>query len=123
MSKELEIRFENFSTSVRDYCRKCKWDLINRECIKQLIRSSGSVSSNYIEAAECLGKADEMMHIRICLKEVKESRLWMNLILTYNNEVLEIDKALLIDEGFRIQRILGKILTKLTLKNPLSGKS
>jgi hypothetical protein len=55
MSQELEIRFSNYAKSVRDFCRKLKWDLINVVYIRQLIRCSSSIGANYIEASDDLG--------------------------------------------------------------------
>jgi len=40
--------------------------------VKQVIRSSGSVGANYIEANESLGKKDFALRIRICRKEAKK---------------------------------------------------
>jgi len=37
------------------------------------------VGANYIEARESLGKKDQAMRIRICRKEMKESRYWLQL--------------------------------------------
>lgn len=73
MSKELEDRFHLFAKGVRDFCRKVKWDTINAEYIRQVIRSSGSVSANYIEASDDLGKADEKMKLKISRREAKET--------------------------------------------------
>jgi hypothetical protein len=56
MSKELEDRFHNYAKAVRDYCTKIKWDAINKEYIKQVIRSSGSISANFTEASDDLGR-------------------------------------------------------------------
>ena len=42
MSKELEDRFKNYARAVRDFCTRVEWDIINKEYIKQVIRSSGS---------------------------------------------------------------------------------
>ena len=47
--------------------------MINKEIARQLIRSSGSVGANYIEANESLGRKDFAMRIKICRKESKES--------------------------------------------------
>jgi four helix bundle protein len=46
----------------------------NIEDVKQVIKSSGSVGANYIEANEALGKKDFRMRIKISRKEAKESR-------------------------------------------------
>ena len=92
MSLELENRFDKFGKDVRDFCIRCKKDVINLEYIKQLVRSSGSVGANYIEAVENLGVADERMKLKISRKEAKESAHWLDYILTYNDEQLEVER-------------------------------
>jgi four helix bundle protein len=113
VSKELEDRFHKYAKAVRNYCTKVKWDVINKEYIKQVIRSSGSVSANYTEASDDLGKADEKMKIKISRREAKETIKWIDLILTYENTELEVEKAKLIDEGEQIRKILSAIINKL----------
>jgi four helix bundle protein len=78
-----------------------------------LIRSSGSVGANYIEASDDLGKLDEKMKIKKSRRESKESIHWLDLILTYENDELEKERAGLIDEADQIKRILSAILNKL----------
>lgn len=113
MSKELEDRFQNYARAVRDYCTKIKWDVINKEYIKQVIRSSGSVSANYTEASDDLGKSDEKMKIKISRREAKETIKWLDLTLAYGDESLEKLKVTLIDEGEQIRKILSAIIIKL----------
>ena len=113
MSQELEDRFQNFARAVRDYCIRLKWDIINQEYIRQMIRASGSVSANYIEAADDLGKADEKMKLKIARREAKETIKWFDLSLVYGNEDLEKLKLQLIDEGQQIRKILSSIIIKL----------
>lgn len=93
MSKELEDRFHNYAKAVRDFCTQVKWDIINKEYIKQVIRSSGSVSANYTEASDDLGKADEKMKLKISRREAKETLKWLDLILVYGNGELEKEKT------------------------------
>jgi len=52
------------------------------EYMRQLIRASGSVGANYIEASDDLGKLDEKMKIKISRREAKESIYWLQLIVT-----------------------------------------
>ena len=113
MSKELEDRFHNYAKTVRDYCTKIKWDVINKEYIKQVIPSSGSVSANYTEASDDLGKADEKMKLKISRREAKETTKWLDLTLTYDDVSLEQLKIHLIDEGEQIRKILSAIIIKL----------
>jgi len=83
MSQELEDRFESFARSVRDFCQKLKWDAINLEYIRQLIRASASVAANYVEASDDIGKADEKMKIRISRREAKGCAGFLRLVLLY----------------------------------------
>ena len=113
MSQELEDRFHKYAKAVRDYCTRIKWDIINKEYIRQVIRSSGSVSANYTEASDDLGKADEKMKIKISRREAKETLKWLDLTLTYENPELEKEKQTLLDEGSQIRKILSAIIKKL----------
>ena len=47
-----------------------------------MVRASGSVAANWIEADEALGKKDFLMRVKICRKESKESRLFLRLVDT-----------------------------------------
>ncbi|MFT3824100.1 MAG: four helix bundle protein [Chitinophagaceae bacterium] len=113
MSKQLEERFLGFALRVRNFCQQLKWNVINQEYIKQLVRCSGSVGANYIEASDDLGKQDERMKIKISRREAKESLYWLSLVLIHENAELEQEKLALIDEGTQIVRILSSILQKL----------
>lgn len=113
MSQELEIRFHQFAKKTRDFCLKLKWDIINSEYIKQLVRSSGSVGANYIEASDDLGKLDEKMKIKIARREVKECIHWLDLILTYEKKELDEERIILMDEADQIKKILSAIINKL----------
>ena|SRR3979411_606039 len=113
MSKELEVRFFNFAIRVRDFCRKLKWDVINLEYIRQLIRASSSIGANYLEASDDLGKGDERMKIKISRREAKESVYWLGLVLTYDDKELEMERLALIEEEIQIKKILSSILMKL----------
>ena len=92
---------------------KVKWDIINQEYIRQMIRASGSVSANYIEASDDLGKADAKMKLKIARREAKETIKWLDLSMTYENHELEKIKLDLIDEGQQIRKILSSIIIKL----------
>jgi len=76
---DLEERTFQFAKRCRDFVKKLPRTISNIEYGRQLIRSSSSPASNYIEANECLGKKDFVHKIKICRKESKESRLWLRL--------------------------------------------
>lgn len=107
---DLEERCLNFTKKVRDYVKKLPRTISNIEYGKQLIRASGSVGANYIEANESLSKKDFKMRIKISKKEAKESRYW--LILTEPSKENQKEKEELIQEAIELMRIFGSIIEK-----------
>jgi four helix bundle protein len=79
---DLEDRTLAYAKRVRAFVKKLPKTIANIEDIKQLVRASGSVGANYIEANESLSKKDFIMRIKICRKEAKESRYWLKLMIS-----------------------------------------
>jgi four helix bundle protein len=77
---DLEDRTFLFAKEVRTFIKDIPRTVASIEDTKQLVRSSGSIGANYIEANESLSKRDFLMRIKICRKEAKESRYWLQLI-------------------------------------------
>src|SRR5262249_48599179 len=71
---DLEERTFRFAKQVRAFVKRLPRTMANIEDVKQVIRSSGAVGANYIEANEALGKKGFRMRIKICRKEAKETR-------------------------------------------------
>src|SRR5258707_10633563 len=86
--RDLEERTFRFAESVRAFVKQLPRTLSNIEDVRQLVRASGSVAANWIEADEALSKKDFLMRAKICRKEAKESRLFLRLVdvgMTKNN--------------------------------------
>ena len=109
---DLEDRTLNFARKVRIFIKKLSKTIGNIEDGKQLIRASGSVGSNYIEANEALSKKDFIMRIKICRKEAKESRYWLRLIDPYDELEQESERKGLENEASELMNIFGSILRK-----------
>jgi four helix bundle protein len=109
---DLEDRTLEFAKNVRNFVRKLPKTATNYEDISQLVRSSGSVGANYIEANESLSKKDFAMRIKISRKEAKETRFWLLLIDTSGSELLELSRKKLIQEATELMNIFGAILKK-----------
>ena len=109
---DLEERTFQFAKVVRLFVKTLPKTIANIEDGKQLIKASGSVGANYIEANESLGKKDFMMRIKISRKEAKESAYWLRLI----NETNDLDNTKeaksLIQESNELKMILSSILEK-----------
>ena len=109
---DLEDRTLVFAKNVRSFAKKIRRTIANFEDSKQLIRASGSIGANYIEANEALSKKDFKLRIKICRKESKESRYWLKLIDLESNEKLEYARNVLIQESTELMKIFGSILVK-----------
>jgi four helix bundle protein len=109
---DLEDRTLKFAQCVRDYIKKLNKTIANIEDSSQLVRASGSVGANYIEANEALSKKDFVVRIKISRKEAKESRFWLKLIETNGDTILEKQRNELIQEATELMNIFGAILRK-----------
>jgi four helix bundle protein len=109
---DLEPRTFEFAKDVRAFVGRLNKSSANFEDGKQLIRSSGSIGANYIEANESLGKKDFSMRIKICLKEAKESRYWLRLLDTQQDSELQKERERLENEADELLKIFAAILQK-----------
>jgi four helix bundle protein len=114
MSKQydLEERTFCFAKNVILYVRQLPKYVSTLEHGKQVIRASGSVGANYIEANEALSKKDFIMRIKICRKEAKESAYWLRLIVETNDEQYKREGENLINEATELKKIFSSIILK-----------
>ena len=110
--RELDERTFQFAKQVRAFIRVLPRTISNQEDIRQLVRASGSVGANYIEANEPLGKNDFRMHIKISRREAKESRFFLRLVETRGDAESEQTRTELIQESLELIRIFSAILNK-----------
>ncbi|MCB1063101.1 MAG: four helix bundle protein [Verrucomicrobiae bacterium] len=109
---DLESRTEKYAKDVRVFVKKLPRTISNIEDVKQLVRASGSVAANYIEANEALSKKDFLMRIKICRKEAKESGLFLRILDTGNEKSSDDQRWTLNDEARQLTKIFGSIITK-----------
>lgn len=72
----------------------------------QLFRSATGVAANYAEATEAESRKDFIHKLKVAMKELSESRIWLKLI----GESEYIEKAKLgnlIDESLQLTKILS----------------
>lgn len=109
---DLEERTLQFAQRVRAFVKQLPRTIANIEDVKQVVRSSGSVGANYIEANEALSKKDFRMRIKISRKESKETRYWLRLLYTDGDPDLEKERTALITEATELMKIFGSIVHK-----------
>ena len=107
---DLKERTLEFAKRVRNYVRNLPKTLSNIEDARQLIKASGSVGANYIEAEEALSRKDFVLRIKISRKEAKESGYWLELTEPKEEQLME--KHNLIKEATELTKIFGSIVEK-----------
>ena len=110
---DLEERTFKFALDVRLFIQDLPKSIGNKEDGKQVIRSSGSVGANYIEANEKLGEKDLKYRLRIARKEAKESMYWLRLLLEVNQNIDKEENKRLMNEAFELRKILSAIVNNL----------
>ncbi|HEX9664720.1 MAG TPA: four helix bundle protein [Patescibacteria group bacterium] len=77
-------RTANFGEDIINFCKRLENNVINRELIRQLVRSATSIGANYAEADGAESKKDFKHKIAICKKESKETKHWIRMISAAN---------------------------------------
>jgi len=101
-----------FAKNIGAFVKKLSRSIANIEDGRQLVKASGSVGSNSIEANESLSKKDFIMRIKICRKEAKESRYSLRLVDRNDDHEQEKDRDALIFGVTELMNIFGAILQK-----------
>jgi four helix bundle protein len=109
---DLEERTYLFAKRVRRFVKRLPRTVANEVDVRQVVRASGSVGANYLEANGALGKKDFLMRLKISRKEAKESVYWLRLIDTGTDPSVEQERCELIQEGTELMKIIGAILRK-----------
>ena len=109
---DLEERTFQFAKSVRLLVKSVPKTIANIEDSKQVVRSSGSVGANYIEANEALSKKNFMMRVKICRKEAKESAYWLRLLIETNDLLEKLNFEGLMQEAIELKKIFSAIIVK-----------
>jgi four helix bundle protein len=109
---DLEGRTFKFAQNVRAWVKELKPSIVNQDDIRQLIRSSGSVGANYIEANESLSKKDFLLRVKICRKEAKESEYWIRLLDVSLDDNSKLRQQVLLQEATELRKIFGAIVEK-----------
>src|SRR5213594_4153247 len=108
--RDLEDRTFLFAESVRAFVKRLPRTISNTEDVRQVVRASGSVAANWIEADEALSKKDFLMRVKICRKE--ESRLFLRLVDTGLSKNSLAAGETLASEARELTLIFSSIISK-----------
>jgi four helix bundle protein len=110
--RDLQERTFAFAESVRAFVKQLPKTISNTEDVRQLVRASGSVAANWIEADEALSKKDFLMRVKICRKEPKESRLFLRLVDAGLTKAIASTRDTLANEARELTLIVSSIISK-----------
>jgi four helix bundle protein len=104
---DLGERFLDFADRVCCVVEALPDSRIGRRIADQLLRSGTSPLGNYEEACAAESRRDFVHKMRVCLKEVRESRAWLR--LTARRKLVKAERLEdLIDESDQLARIIGQ---------------
>ena len=105
--EELSDRLIDFAVRAGQLADALPDTRFGRHISGQLVRSSSSPAPNYEEGCGAESKADFAHKLSICLKELRESRLWLRMAL--RAKLLPETQLLpLLEESDQLSRIIGK---------------
>jgi four helix bundle protein len=105
--EELEDRLLDFAARVGKVVDALPDTRLGRHIAGQLVRSGTSPAPNYAEACAAESKRDFIHKLGIALKELRESRTWIKLILKADL-LPESRMSPLLDETQQLCNIVGK---------------
>jgi len=106
-SDELLDRLIDFAARIGKVVDALPDTRMGRHVAGQLVRSGTSPAPNYEEGCAAESRADFIHKLSICLKELRESRCWIRLII--KTEMLpEYRMGELLDECNQLSNIIGQ---------------
>jgi len=105
--EDLEERLLEFAARVGKVVDAMPDTRLGRHVAGQLVRSGTPPAPNYAEACSAESKKDFIHKLGIALKEIRETRVWLQLIV--RAELLPPGRRqVLVDECEQLNRILGR---------------
>ncbi len=80
-SSKISERLLDYGAVIVKICSKLNRTAVGRHIGGQLLRAGTSAGANYEEACGAQSRADFIHKLHIVLKELRESKYWLNLIL------------------------------------------
>lgn len=116
---KLEARLIDFAVKIIKICESLPKTKAGNHITGQLVRCGTSPAPNYGEAQDAESRADFIHKMKICLKELRETRVWILLIKEAELIKKLINLDYLIDESNQLISIFVKSIKtpKTNMKN------
>jgi four helix bundle protein len=117
--QDLSERLLEFAVRVGKVVNALPATRLGRHIAGQLIRSGTSAAPNYEEGCAAESRADFVHKLSICLKELRESRFWIRLIVQ-SKLLPEMKMAGLLDECTQLCKVIAQSI--VTAKKNMAKK-
>jgi four helix bundle protein len=114
-ANELEERLINFAVRIINLSGKLPKNVAGKHIAVQILKFGTSPAPNYGEARGAESKADFVHKLKIVLKELNETLIWLKII----RESKLIEKGLLsdiVDESYQLSKIITTSIKTLRSK-------
>jgi four helix bundle protein len=78
---DLQERMIDFAVQIIRLCDQLPRSYVGRHLANQLLRSGSSPAAHYAEARGAESRKDFVHKLKICLKELNESSVWLEIII------------------------------------------
>jgi four helix bundle protein len=103
---DIEERLIEFAVRVIRLCEQLPRTIAGRHVAGQLLRSGTAPAAHYAEARGAESISDFVHKLKICLKELNESRVWLKIILRSEMQ-LKARLVPLVQENDELCRIIN----------------
>lgn len=117
---DIEERSFVFAVEVINTTKKLPRNQANQVVVYQEVKAVTSINSNIVQGRAGVSRKDFINHYRIALKEAKESKRWLQMLVK-TNQMCRDELAKLIGENDEIIRILVSSI-KTALENDKNEK-
>ncbi len=119
---DIERRLLRFAAQASSVIDALPDNRMGRRIASQLVRSASAPLSHYAEACASESRNDFIHKLSIALKELRESSVWIELIIEAQLEVDDGEVSSLLDECRQLGNILGKSLVTARANANKRGK-
>jgi four helix bundle protein len=106
---DIEERLIDFAVRIIKVCNELPNTVAGRHVAGQLLRSGTSPAAHYAEARGAESTNDFIHKLKLCLKELNESRIW--LIIARSEMLPESRLHPLVQEASELSRIINASIT------------
>ena len=86
---DFEERTARFGEAIVRFSKKIPLGPTNNRLIDQLVGAGTSVGANFCEASDCVSKKDFRYTVKRCIKEAKETRFFLRMVVASERSLRE----------------------------------